>query len=369
LNLSPATYKILYNNKNITADISAHLLSLSYSDKVEGEADEFQLNLEDADGLWKNEWYPEKGATLVAEIEQAGVTLQCGTFSIDEPSFNISRSSGDTISIKGISAAFTKAVRTKKFTAHENKTLLEIARSVAEKHGFTIQGNIPDIPIARVTQNHKGDMQFLQSLANTYGLIFSVKGTVMVFTDITTLEKGQSILTINKEALISGDIKDKSSQTYNAANVQFHNPDDKQLVQYETTYTEVTKVVQKPQPPQYLILAGKPASPLGDWSLPVKTPSFDTITIRTKAENKQQAQRIGQTKLYKANSFQKEGSINVPGNPLLVSGVNFQLVHIGKLSGVYHVLKSEHTYSRSDGYITSAEIKQVGTVAESLYKP
>jgi len=337
MNLTPPTYKILYNNKNITADISEHLVSLSYTDKVEGEADEFQMSLEDADGLWQNEWYPDKGATLYAEIETAGIVLKCGLFGLDEPGFSISRSAGDTVSIKGVSAFFTKALRTKKHTAHENKTLLEIARSVADKHGFTIQGSVPDIPVARVTQKHKTDLEFLQKLANSFGFIFSVRGSVMVFTDVTELEKGLSVYTIKKADLIGLDITDKSSGTYKKANLQFHNPDENTTVDYSTADDEEIN-------------------------------TDDTLVIKEKAENKQQAERIAKTKLYKANSFQKEGSFSVPGNPLLVSGVNFQLIHCGKLSGLYHVLKSEHSITRSDGYITSCDIKQVGTVPESLYK-
>lgn len=337
MNLVPATYKVVYNNKDITKDISDHLISLVYTDKVSGEADEFEMEIEDKDDLWKNDWYPDKNATLYAEIYDNASVLICGNFQIDEPQFSFNKDSGDVASIKAVSAYYSTALRTKKHSAHENKTLGEIARTIAAKHGLTVQGNIPAITIGRVTQHGQNDLAFLESLANTYGYIFSVKGKTMVFTDITSLEKGASVLTLKKTDLESCDVTDKTAQTFKNANVKYHNPQTKEDVEYSSGDDE-------------------------------NVSSADTLAIRTKAENKQQAERIATTNLYRKNSFQKEGEITVKGNTRLVSGVNFQLVGCGKLSALYHVIESVHTISRSDGYTTQLKIKQVGDVPASLYK-
>lgn len=337
MNLTSATYKVLYNNKDITADISDHLISLSYTDKVSGEADELELSLEDSNQLWQNDWYPEKNATLYAEIQDNGGILKCGNFQIDEPEFSFSKPDGDVATIKAISAYYSTSLRTKRHSAHENKTLGEIARTIAAKHGLSVQGTIPNIVIGRVTQNHKNDLAFLESLANTYGYIFSVKGKIMVFTDITTLENSGSVLTLKKTDLISCSITDKSAQTFKNANVKYHNPASKEDVEYDSADDEDVS-------------------------------SDDTLAIRTKAENKQQAERIATTNLYRKNSFQKEGNISVKGNVLLVSGVNFQLIGCGKLSALYHVTESVHALDRSGGYTTQLQIKQVGDVSPSLYK-
>lgn len=336
MNLVPPKYKILYNNRDITADISDHLISLSYTDKVSGEADEFEMTVEDKDDLWKNEWYPDKNANVTCEIEDNGAVLKCGNFQIDEPQFSFG-ADGDITTIKGVSAYYSTALRTKKHSAHENKTLGEIARTIAAKHGLTVQGTIPEITIGRVTQHNKNDLAFLEGLANTYGYIFSVKGKIMVFTDITTLEKASSILTLKKPDIISCSITDKSAQTFKKASVKYHNPATREDISYETS--------EDPD-----------------------ASTDDTLSIRTKAENKQQAERIAKTNLYRKNSFQKEGSINLKGNTLLVSGINFQLIGCGKLSALYHVIESNHALDRNAGYTTSLQIKQVGSVPTSLYK-
>lgn len=333
--LQPHTYKILYNNRNITQDISDHLIALTYTDKVAGEADELEIALEDSDGLWQNDWYPEPLAILSAEIILNDIVLKCGNFCIDEPEFSFG-SSGDQVTIRAVSAFFTEKLRTKRSTAHENKTLAEIASNVASRHNLKIQGNIPAISLGRVTQHKKNDLAFLQGLATTYGYAFSIKGGIMVFTDLTTLEGSPNIITIDKSEVIEGSITDKSSETYKKAGVKFHNPADKELVEYDSEEDS-------------------------------NVDSSDSLEIRHKVENKQQAERVAKSQLHLKNSYKQSGTITVPGNPLLVSGVNFEFVGGGKLSGLYHILKSNHSITRDEGYKTSMEVKRVGLVEKSKY--
>jgi uncharacterized protein len=338
MNLQPATYKILYNNQNITKDIGFHLKGFSYTDKVGNEADEIQLTLEDADGLWQNDWYPEKLAKLAAQlIQDDGRVLECGEFTIDEPEFSFSKS-GDEVTIKGVAAFFTKQIRTKRSTAHESKTLSEIAHTVAARHSLQVIGTIPSITIGRVTQKQQSDLGFLQSLAVQYGLVFSIRSGKMVFTDVFELEKSGSVITLDKTDIISGGITDKSAETYKKANVESHNPTTKKKVEYATDEDDDTEAV-------------------------------DVLEIRQKAENTQQAERMAKAALHWANSKQQEGNITVPGNVLLVSGVNFELTGCGKLSGIYNITESTHSLDASGGYSTSLTIKRVQKINSSKFKP
>jgi hypothetical protein len=54
-----AWVEIFYSDENITESIADSVISLTYSDKASGEADELQLTLHDRDGLWHNDWYPQ----------------------------------------------------------------------------------------------------------------------------------------------------------------------------------------------------------------------------------------------------------------------------------------------------------------------
>jgi uncharacterized protein len=342
MNLQTATYKILYNNQNITKDVGYHLKQLGYTDKVGNEADEIQITLEDADGLWQNDWYPEKLAKLTVQlIQEDGRVLECGEFTIDEPEFSFSKS-GDEVTIKGVSAFFTQQLRTKRSTAHENKTLAEVARTVASRHKLQVIGSIPSITIGRVTQKQQSDLGFLQRLAVQYGLVFSVRSGKMIFTDVFELEKSGSVLTLDKTDIISGTITDKSADTYKKANVVSHNPDTKKKIEYADDGSEEDDNDNE---------------------------SVDTLEVRTKAENESQAERMAKAALHWANSKQQEGSITVPGNVLLVSGVNFELTGCGKLSGIYNITESQHSLDATGGYSTSLTIKRVQKIDASKFKP
>lgn len=335
MNLQPASYKILYNSKNITKDISEHLLSLSYTDKVEGEADELEISLEDTDGLWQNEWYPDKGATIEAEITDGESTLPCGKFSLDENKFSGSKSGGDVVTFAGVSASVTKKMRTKRSTAHENKTLRQLAQTVADRHGLTIQGTIPDIKIGRVTQNRKGDLAFLSTISMQYGLVFNVRGTLLIFHKQTELEKKAHATSLDKTDVESFDFTDKIEDTYKDAKVQFHNPDTNETVESESQDEE----------------------------------GYDTLEIKEKAETKQQAELQASSQLRRKNTKIKTVAIQCAGNHLLVSGNNVELTGFGKLSGIYHITESKHSIEKGSSWKTNFDGKRVEEIPPAKHKP
>lgn len=84
--------RIIYEGKDISADISPYLLSVGYTDRLSGESDELELRLEDTDGRWRGDWYPGKGDSLTVSIGYAGQEpVSCGSFEIDEIDFPFHR--------------------------------------------------------------------------------------------------------------------------------------------------------------------------------------------------------------------------------------------------------------------------------------
>jgi phage protein D len=263
--------------------------------------------------------------------------MNCGTFEIDE--IEISGSdSGDTVSIRALAAGFAANVRTKRSSGHEKKTLVEIARTIAAKHGMTVQGITKDVTIDRVTQLRKTDLGFLAKLAADYGYVFSVRDKAIIFTLIYDLEQAASATTIDLTEVKSYSLKDKSFQTYKAATVKYNNPVD-------GTTVEGTSTVDT-----------------GDVA------AADVLEIRGKAENRQQAEEQAKSHLYRANTRQQEGNISVEGNTAVLAGNNFDLTGMGKLSGKFHVISSRHQIDRS-GYVTSAEIKRLVAFTDARKSP
>lgn len=344
MNLQQITYRVTYNSKNITKDISEFLLSLSFKDNVQGETDEFEISLEDSQLLWQNDWYPLKGDKVQIEIIDGDSILNCGVFSIDENNLKSDRS-GDTFTIRGLAAGMTKQLRTKRSTAHESKTLAEIARTLASKNGLTVVGAIDDIRIDRVTQYRETDLRFLARMARSYGYTFSIRDTQLIFTSIYDLEKKDHILSLDKTDVISFEFNSKSNDTAKRAHVKYHNPANNELVEDTVEADESVD-----------------GSSLDELST-------DELNDYAKAENQQQAGAIGKSKLHAKNSLEQTTTIAIPGNTLIVSGVNVELTGFGKFSGKYHVINTDHSVSKGSGFSTSFTAKKVQAIDASKAKP
>lgn len=332
-------YEIIYNGKNITANILPHVINFSYSDKSKGETDELQLLLEDTEKLWQNEWYPAKGDTITASIIDVTGTLLCGTFTVDEVTGS-GAMEGDTITIKGIAAGINKKIRTKKSYAHESKTLREIANRIAANHGFTVEGKINEVRIDRVTQYRETDLKFLQRLAYEFGYTFSIRDKKLVFTNVFDLEKKSSALTILRSEITGWAITDKTSETYKSAKLSYHNPKSKKLITHQHTESEASYQGAK----------------------------VDTLELKTKVENQQQAEIKSRVALYRANSLQQEGTIEMPGNIYAVAGNNCEFQGAGMFSGLYYIDAATHNVDKDAGYTISISVKRVGLVEKSKQK-
>lgn len=132
--LKPA-FRVVYEGTDITTEINRFLIQLTYEDKQQDEPDEVTIQLENVEELWTNEWYPQKGDRLTVDIGYSGALVPCGTFEVDEVE---ATGPPDVFTIKALSAGITKKLRTAKSTAHENKTLRQIADTVAAANGLTI---------------------------------------------------------------------------------------------------------------------------------------------------------------------------------------------------------------------------------------
>ena len=173
------TFKLEYNKKDITKDISKYVLSINYTDFEHGQSDEIEIVFEDSEKLWQSAWIPSKGDSLRLYIGYIGEKLlNCGLFEIDEIEF---QTPPDTLTVKAIATGITKSLRQKNSVAYENKSLKQIANEIAKKHNFSLVGEIEDIRVERITQNQTRDLKFLKTLAEQYGYIFKITDNQLVF--------------------------------------------------------------------------------------------------------------------------------------------------------------------------------------------
>ena len=367
-----AKFRVTYNSKDISADISKYLLGIAYKDATEGEADELTLKLENVDAYWENEWYPEKGAKLSCEIGYEAL-MNCGEFELDEIEI---ASMPDTVSLRAISAPITGKLRTKKNYGHENTTLKKIVETIAAANGLTLQGEVGEISFTRLTQHMENDLSFLNRLAGQFGYYFSVRGKLLVFTRMFDLMNAASVYSIDREDCISYSIKDKSAKVFRKANVKY-TPASKNTavvksvelvaktnadgIIYDTIQLPGLPVFAPSFPTSNIPIEGEETFTDSGMDMSVGA-TGDDLEINERSENEDQSEAMGGAALLKNNTNQQEATVKVTGNPLLVAGSNIQFTGVGKLTGKYHIVSSEHDISKDSGYTTTLNMKRVGFI-------
>ena len=325
-------FKLIYQGKNITQDISKDLISVTYTDATEGESDELELSIADKEYRWIGTWSPSKGDKIELSIGYDQDLMPCGTFTIDQIDYDLMP---PVMQIRALAAATDSPLRTKRSRSFEKQTLRQIAQRIATEQGLQLQGDILDIQIERTTQSRETDLGFLSRIARQYGYVFSIRDKKLIFTSIFKLEAGKPVFVLKRTDLISGSLTDKSVKTFKAAKVTYHNPKKKEVV---------SKTVTAGGSEQGTAIGGAN-----------DVTAADTLEIHTKAENEQQAEAMAKAALHKANTTGQEGRFTVIGNQLLVAGNNIELEGLGNYSGLWHIKTSVHRIDRSGGYITEFE--------------
>ena len=318
---------LVYEGKDISEKISPYVNSATYVDHLSGQADEVEIVLEDRDDRWKNAWQPQKGDRIALRLGYAGEPLlEAGEFQVDEVEYN---GPPDTVTIKGIAAGVKSSLRTRRSAAYERKSLKAIAQEIAARNGLTMRGSVPDLTMSRSSQHQETDLAYLKRLADTFGLVFSVKGTDLVWHDLDQLDQAVSIITIKRKGFPGRyTFRTKSAHVYRACTVTYFSAKLKKEISHTFTAKGIT--------------------------------TGDTLRLVKRAENKGQAERMAMAALRSANGLQVEGSLALEGTTLLRAGRNLDLSGWGELDGQYQVLKATHRIERGAGYSTDVEFSMNG---------
>lgn len=318
---------ILYNKEDITKNISSYIQSVTYTDYEKDQSDELSITLNDYDGYFQNDWYPEKGDKISAQIGYEGEKLlDCGVFTIDEPELDIS-TEGDTFVIRALAASINQKIRERTHNSYVNKTLVDIAKQIAKKHGYVVKGSAGFIKIPYAVQCNETDLAFLKRLASSYGYIFKLTDTVITFIPTEDLENSKSILKISRADIEQASLRDAATKTYSACSAKYLNPKTGKLVTY-TARSNKTGIKK-----ETLKLDGRYA---------------------TKAQAKaatEAALRRG-SKAVTGNIDFKSGQTNA------IAGVNLEAELKNRFSGKYHITQSTHTVTQED-YKTSIEVERL----------
>lgn len=156
------TFRIVADGADITAMINDRLLLLRTSDKPGMDSDEFELRIDDRDGVVS---LPARGAGIEIYLGYVGCGLaRLGRYVVDEVELS---GPPDTLVIRGKASDMRGSGKTIRNGSWENVPLSEIVRDIAARNGWQAACSVAT-KVPRTDQLSESDFNFITRLAKQY---------------------------------------------------------------------------------------------------------------------------------------------------------------------------------------------------------
>ncbi|EGI5858655.1 phage late control D family protein [Salmonella enterica subsp. enterica serovar Madelia] len=178
LNSKSPAFSITIEGKDVTTVMDARLMSLTLTDNRGFEADQLDLELDDADGQIV---LPRRGAVIHLALGWKGQPLfPKGAFTVDEIEHS---GAPDRLTIRARSADFRKTLNTRREKSWHQTTVGEVVKEIAARHNLKVAlgQDLTDKALDHMDQTNESDASFLMKLARQYGAIASVKDGNLLF--------------------------------------------------------------------------------------------------------------------------------------------------------------------------------------------
>ncbi|MCX8016413.1 MAG: contractile injection system protein, VgrG/Pvc8 family [Rhodocyclaceae bacterium] len=331
--LTPAV-KLIYNGRDITADLAPYLMRVTYTDRLDGSADELDVELAESDAIasrWLADWYPDQGMEIRLAYGYAGQPLMsAGAFDVDEIEIG---SPPLTIRIRALATGISRAVRTRIGKAYENTTLAAILDQIAQRIGAVRKGEVAAIPIDRATQYQETDWAFAVRLAREYGYALKLADNNKTLAVLRLGEDAEPVRTLAPGEITRYTYRDRITAVPSRSELRHHDPATGQLVVYGVDKGVVV--------PQQTVTAR------------------DTAKRHVRARTPEQARALAQAEQARREIDKTSLELQLPGDPRLVAGAAVDVAGLARLDGRYLIVEARHDISRDAGYATVAQLKRI----------
>lgn len=341
--------QVWFDGVNISKSLRPYLLSMTYTDNAEDEADDLQIQIHDREGVWLTKWLNTaiqeaaipsiKGLRIRATITQLNwkgdgksKSLDCGEFELDSVS---AKGPPATITIKGTSLPFNAQIRqTKHNQAWESYSLSGIGREMAMRNGlqFMFESRINPV-YERMEQTNTSDIEFLSKLCKNAGISLKVTDNTLVLFEQSVYEAKPSVLTIRKG---DGSYTKWSFDTGEA---------DRRYSSCRVSYTD---------PATGTVIEGYAYADDYD----PKKKNNQCLEVFAKVTSADEAAFLAAKRLRLHNKYEKKAAFDLPGNLKLVAGVTVTLSGWGAWDGKYMVAQAVHSIGDS-GHTTKIKMRHV----------
>lgn len=173
-------FRVLADNKDITAAIAENLVSIHHHDQRGFESDTLNITIKD-DGTLE---LPAEGVALSVHLGWEGDELtDRGSFIVDDVAQE-DQGDGDMIIIDCKSADMNADLKSKKTRSWEDSTLGDVASDVAGDHGLKVRvsGDLSAIAISKEHQTGESDLNLITRLALKHDALAKISDGYLVIT-------------------------------------------------------------------------------------------------------------------------------------------------------------------------------------------
>ncbi|WP_338560704.1 phage late control D family protein [Erwinia sp. E_sp_B04_7] len=171
-------FMLTVNAKDVTDNIRDRLISLTLTDNRGFDADQLDLELDDADGQLA---MPVRGAVIKLFLGWKGQTLiGKGEFTVDEVEHH---GAPDTMTIRARSVDFRGTLNSRREVSYHDTTLGAVVTQIAERNNLKamLAAGFATLPVSHIDQTQETDTKFLTRLASLYGAVAAIKAGRLLF--------------------------------------------------------------------------------------------------------------------------------------------------------------------------------------------
>lgn len=171
-------FMLTVNAKDVTANIRDRLISLTLIDNRGFDADQLDLELDDADGQLA---MPVRGAVVKLFLGWKGQALiGKGEFTVDEVEH---QGAPDTMTIRARSVDFRGTLNSRREVSYHDTTLGAVVTQIAERNSLKpmLAAGFAALGVSHIDQTQETDTKFLTRLASLYGAVAAIKAGRLLF--------------------------------------------------------------------------------------------------------------------------------------------------------------------------------------------
>lgn len=208
-------FKLLANDKDVTAELQKEIISISFKDEANEQADELTIKV---GGEFARPKYEDE---LKLYLGYGTDLVYCGLFIVQ----TTTRDKNNILSISATGVNFSNVLKEKRDITYEKISIKDICSQIADRNVLKLKSDFDDVKILSIAQSSESDLHFLNRLAADYNAIFNIKNDTLIFTHkIKENKKNEELpaYTISADEVASISLRHSNKTLYKSCKSIWH---------------------------------------------------------------------------------------------------------------------------------------------------